>query len=1406
MKKIFKYILLPLLSFSGMSTFAATCDVNASGGSWSSASTWSCGRVPTSSDSVRVTQNRTLNVDIDTANIQSFRLNSSKTLNISFGTNGKLNIAGTTQIDSSAVISLSSGSLNLDIGGNLTNSGTINTNWQTGNTTIQVDGNVTNSGTITLNQSTLGSLTNLGTLTNNGSISIDGAGVNFITNNVINNNNIDFLYTNNTLSANSFINNAGAVYKIAPNAKNNALNINGTLTNSGRIIAEFSGSGSTKSATGLATNTGEIRAVDFINNATGIWEIDYGSPNFLISGDIINNNTTKFWGYSFFTLNGTTNQSVTGMSEVYSFSLDNLAGAILNSNMDLGNTSTNTGALVLKRGKLDTSNTASIGYVSYCTWVSDSQKLFRTAGSWVSGRFRNKFPPGESTKCTFPIGDENNYNELLVNANSWPGNSEGDVIAKVINGDHVDIANSGIDSAKSVNKYWSIEGVPNTLFQSSKYNAIVKYCPAISGLDCTVKDTDSGVNSANLIGKFYSTNWSSLTKGTTTANTIQFTDLDKMGHIILGEAGVPAPPLTCIADDFSLGLGQWNVAGNYTPNIVNIGGSNRLRLTDNGGNRTAFAQFKRWYPGAGNKVVVEFNYYVYGGNGADGLTMVLSDASIPPNPGGYGGSLGYANYSNPANTPGFAGGWLAVGLDEYGNFPNPNENRRGYPSGYTPPSGASVGAGFYANNISIRGSGSGTSGYWLLANTGTLTNRLWTSSNNSSTVQRIRVTVDHSNNVNAWVKVERDTTGTGTSYSTVINNFDIKGINSQQAAVPANWLISFTSGTGGSNNNHEISMLSVCANYSTPPGGASDAANFSVLDSTALSTWNATARKPLLTKLSGTNFTLDVAALKNNGELEDNYIPAGGTAKPVTLELFDYNSATTCSAYASPIATQTVTFSSGVYHFSPGRVTSGNFNIATSHKEVIARVTDNNGTTPVIACSSDTFTIRPTVLSLFSTTASADTMGLSNTNTPTIKTGEAFSIVATASRVGYNGTPKIDNNKIEWLNPPTSGRTALERGVGSLAGTFISANATNGRSSGTFIYDEVGYFRFQNEGLYDDNFVSTNDITNGDCNSGFGNTLVSNKYGCSFGNTSVTTYLGRFIPAGFRVVTSSVINRVNEPGGITSSFTYLGENLRNNFTLEAINHNGQVTKNYSGVRFDPSVATNYNFKASTSTTNLTSRITDLASVGNWSGGVLPASLTFNVNRSNSPNGPHAAKFSIAPVDVDGVQLLSYDVDSDLNTINDSKLTGNTNLYFGAMKLYNASGSDLTKLPIKIEVQYYNGFGFIVNSNDNLTTFNSARFVNSNFTNNLTSNEVSFTYPSGSIVAGVHTLTLNKPSGGDGLYNGSFKIRYDLTADSKSYLKSNWTGSTADYTEDSNSVISLSRNKAKKGMIFIIENY
>jgi len=263
--------------------------------------------------------------------------------------------------------------------------------------------------------------------------------------------------------------------------------------------------------------------------------------------------------------------------------------------------------------------------------------------------------------------------------------------------------------------------------------------------------------------------------------------------------------LQCVNDDFdrtALGA-DWavsNSGGSFgNPRIVN----GRLRLTDSSSNVATAASLLRLFPGAGNEIVYEFDHYAYDGTGADGIAIALSDASITPVPGGYGGSLGYAQR---CGIDGFTGGWLGVGIDEYGNFRNDGECRG---DGGSP-------TGRVQDSVAVRGSGSGQTGYLLHDESGTLSPPVDNSGSTAAAYgHRYRITVDHTDNLHAYVSVERNA---GSGYQAIISTYDASA-QSGQAAVPSNWLISMTASTGGSRNIHEIDNLEVCATSMLPYSG-----------------------------------------------------------------------------------------------------------------------------------------------------------------------------------------------------------------------------------------------------------------------------------------------------------------------------------------------------------------------------------------------------------------------------------------------------------------------------------------------------------------------------------------------------------------------------------------------------------
>ena len=186
---------------------------------------------------------------------------------------------------------------------------------------------------------------------------------------------------------------------------------------------------------------------------------------------------------------------------------------------------------------------------------------------------------------------------------------------------------------------------------------------------------------------------------------------------------------------------------NYTtPDAI---GAGALRLTPASGNQhSAIVSTAPFESSQGLQVT--FTTYSWGGSrdglasiGADGISFFLLDQSVGTtlgpnkitNLGAFGGSLAYscANNKNPAN--GLTGGYLGLGMDEYGNFLNGasldtsaipvvtaahDNTASGIPVQYTVGS-ANGWNNFYsapymqANRIGLRGAGN-VSWYWLNAN------------------------------------------------------------------------------------------------------------------------------------------------------------------------------------------------------------------------------------------------------------------------------------------------------------------------------------------------------------------------------------------------------------------------------------------------------------------------------------------------------------------------------------------------------------------------------------------------------------------------------------------------------------------------------------------------------------------
>lgn len=226
-------------------------------------------------------------------------------------------------------------------------------------------------------------------------------------------------------------------------------------------------------------------------------------------------------------------------------------------------------------------------------------------------------------------------------------------------------------------------------------------------------------------------------------------------------------------------------------------GSGYLRLTTNNTNQSGYAIDQSSFP-APNGFSISFEFFSYGGNGADGFSMFLVDAdkvsAAAFKAGASGGSLGYAQKTSSPVSNGVPFGYIGIGIDEFGNYSNPTEGRVGGPA-FTP------------DAVAIRGGGNGqsTTDYPYLAGSPTLPFKL--------SVSTVRAQVGTADYRRAYIDVlpVTDANGVktfritvriqnGLAVQTAVNNFLVP-------APPANLRIGFSGSTGGQTNYHEVRNL-----------------------------------------------------------------------------------------------------------------------------------------------------------------------------------------------------------------------------------------------------------------------------------------------------------------------------------------------------------------------------------------------------------------------------------------------------------------------------------------------------------------------------------------------------------------------------------------------------------------------
>jgi hypothetical protein len=563
----------------------------------------------------------------------------------------------------------------------------------------------------------------------------------------------------------------------------------------------------------------------------------------------------------------------------------------------------------------------------------------------------------------------------------------------------------------------------------------------------------------------------------------------------------------------------------------------------------------------------------------------------------------------------------------------------------------------------------------------------------------------------------------------------------------------------------------------------------------------------IFTKIAGQNISVDIVALDASNAVVTSFTGA------VAVELVDNTSGGACAGLPLIKALASQTFVAG----DNGRhaLSAGQFE-AEARRNVKFRVKYPTASPTITACSGDAFANRPASFTSvqardLNRTTAGTTRALTNTSDPGTGTvhnaGRPFQIDATA--VNGAGTPATTTLYSPDVGQPVAILTQCGGGtppaaclpLASLGALTLGpwSAAAGIITTTTASYDNLGAFNLE---LEDQSFSS---VDAGD------GTATSVRYIRS--STPLT--VGRFVPNHFAITAPAITPRSDLAACAASSFTYMGERMDLVFTLRARNFAGTDIANYAGslAALTLNSAGSYNFGAIDSAlpTPLTARL-DLSLIpsiaASWSAGVASITAPIAVTRAATPDGPFGSvKIGIAPSDLDGVTLQTFDLDADNNASNERAQVGPaTSIRFGRLRLENAVGSEKLDLPIPMQAQYWAGSAFQTNTLDSCTSLNAANIALGNYDGGINATNVG----SGNIslgaafASGFGSLTLTKPTPAPGS-PGAVTLTVDLTTEAKSYLKGNWGVATYTANPPSRAAFGLYGSQPAN-FIYFRENY
>lgn len=376
-----------------------------------------------------------------------------------------------------------------------------------------------NSGTLQQSGTAVRSLTINGDVANYGTVADNGASGSFDLS--VGGNltlyGTSFAVDNLTVAGNTV---SGATFTVR-----NAFNVGGDLTNNSaaftvtNLIFQRAG-------TQAATFYG---AQNFVTNLTvnagsTVSSTNYSSLN--LRGNLSNNGAINLPNTSWL-INGAAAQSIGGTvdTSLANLTMNNAAGLTLSRNVSVPGTLTLTSGLISTGAMTLTAAANCPGAISG-----------GSAASYVNGNLRLTYPNWNVT-CVYPVGTATTYAPITVTIPWFSGITGGTLTGSTANGEHPQIASSGLDPAQDVNRYWTLGAAGDTMSTlpaAGSYTATFNF---VAG------DVDSGATVSTFqVGLRSGASWSA-PAGSASGTSATFPGQTTFGSYV---AGVVLPPVVTL--------------------------------------------------------------------------------------------------------------------------------------------------------------------------------------------------------------------------------------------------------------------------------------------------------------------------------------------------------------------------------------------------------------------------------------------------------------------------------------------------------------------------------------------------------------------------------------------------------------------------------------------------------------------------------------------------------------------------------------------------------------------------------------------------------------------------------------------------------------------------------------------